>query len=153
MFMKGLWSKYALVNYEAKLNCNLVSCFKIHPHPLVISKLTLVLVMCRWHCPDGPTPADVFPCCLQALNVLPATPHKPWVCSENPLHLRTVTVLLSIKSLREPGASSVIQLGLFPTHGPQRGLGALLVNEPSWESVTCLYVSGNNLLTRLKLCS
>lgn len=60
-------------------------------------------------------------CSMVSPGLFAATTHKPQVCFENSLHLKTVTVLLSIKSTCEPGASSIGQVVLFPKYDP-RGL-------------------------------
>lgn len=64
----------------------------------------------------GPTSADVFHG-VSRLSMLPLL-----VSHESLLRipcLETVTVLLSVKSTYEPGASSIVQVDLLPKHDPR----------------------------------
>lgn len=151
MFIEGLWSTYATVNYEAKLNCSLVLCFKTLPSPhLLFQNLPWywrwALTLNRW------SPPQLM--CFRGVSRLLVCCHspKPWVCFENSLPLRAVTVWLSIK-YTWTWCFQYCSGSLVPQARPREGSGLVLVNKPSWGCVTCLYVSGNSPLTRLKLCS
>lgn len=148
MFIKGLWSNYAIVNYEAKLNCSSVSCFKINPlSHLLVSNLALVPVMCRWLNRQAP-PQLVCLHGVSRLSVLPLLiSHEsrvPWVSEQWPsLSALNLHVYLAL-----PVCSGRLTSRAWPQQAQAHSWGLRLA-----AGVSLSYVSGNTILTRLKLCS
>lgn len=135
MFIKGLWSKYAMVNYEAKVNCNSISCFKISPlSHLLFSNLALVLVMwCwlnRW--------AHLSWCVSMVSQASYATTtHKPWVG----LRIPCISKQWLSDSALNPHGNLVLPVLFRDTYFlsmTPEGSGSLLPNKPSWGSVSVL---------------